>query len=122
MKDNSPSIDYSKLPTPTKTEVEIALEMLSEKYHRAFAYDEAARFISLNKMLKMWEETEKDIESGKRVTKKDIKEIQRYFKDKGAPISPERAFIEAKKVLTKNVTTEMLKITNELGFLVNKQK
>lgn len=119
MKDNSLSIDYSKLPAPTKTEAEIALEMLSEKYHRAFSYEEAARFVSLNKMLKIWEKTKKDLESGKGVTEKDTKEIQRYFKQKGAPVPPERAFIEAKKILTTNITTEMLKITSELEHLIN---
>ena len=118
MDDNSfLSIDYSKLPEPTKAEVEVAIEKLSEKFHRAFTYEDASRFLTLSKALAMWEEIYKDFEEGSQVDKKHAKMVKKYFKKNGEDISLKRASIEAEKGLITNITLEMLKITDELKAL-----
>lgn len=117
MNDHLLSIDYSKLPKPTETEVEIAIEKLSEKFRRAFTYEDASRFLTLSKALAMWEEIYKDIEEGGKIDKKHAKMVQKYFKKNGEDISLKRAYIEAEKGLITNITLEMLKITDELKVL-----
>lgn len=122
MNDNLLSIDYSKLPEPTKAEVEIAIEKLSEKYRRAFTYEAASRFITLNRALEMWEKIDKDIEEGGQIDKRHAKMVQKYFKKNGEDISLKRAYIEAEKSLITNIASEMLKITDELKVLTEGYK
>ena len=122
MKDSATPIGYTELPAPSKAEVEIAIEKLSEKYHSAISYDDATKFVTLSKTLEMWREIEKDIEDGKAITKKDAKVVQRYFKVKGEPVSLERASIETEKGLITNITAEVMRLTNELEALVNKYR
>jgi len=122
MNDSFLSIDYSKLPKPTETEVEIAIEKLSEKYHRAFTYEDASRFMTLSKALQMWEEIYQDFEQGKQIDKKHVKMVKKYFKKNGEDISLKRAYIETEKGLFANITLEMLKITDELKVLTEGHK
>ena len=122
MNDHLLSMDYSDLPEPTKVEVEVAIEKLSERYHRAFTYEDASRFITLSKALKIWEEIYQDIEEGGKIDKKHAKMVQKYFKKDGKKISLEMAYIEAEKGLITHITLEMLKITDELKVLTEGHK
>ena len=122
MNDHLLSMDYSDLPKPTKVEIEVAIEKLSERYHRAFTYEDASRFITLSKALKMWKEIDKDIEEGGQIDKKHAKMVQKYFKKDGKKISLEMAYIEAEKGLITHITLEMLKITDELKVLTEGYK
>jgi len=119
MRDKLPQTGYTKLPEPTKIEVEVALEMLSEKYHNAFSYDDAAKFLTLSKELQMWQEIEKGVDAGKQITKKDAKMTQQIYKQMGEKISLERANLEAKKGTIIAIAREVLRITSELEDLVN---
>ena len=122
MKDKLSQSGYAKLPEPTRAEVEMAIEKLSENYHQAFSYDDAARFITLNKELEIWKEIESDIDADNKVTKKDAKKTQLIYKQKGENISLERAYLEAEKGLVTVIMTEMLHINSELEALINRHK
>ena len=122
MNDNLLSIDYSKLPEPSKTEVEIAIEKLTEKYRRTFNYEDAAKFIKLNKALGMWEKINADLEAGGEISTEDAQMIQQYFKENGEDISLDRAYLEAEKSLITHIASEILKITDEIKKLTEGYK
>jgi len=119
MKYNLPQTGYTRLPEPTKAEVEMAIQKLSEKYHNAFSYDDAARFITLSRELKIWQEIEKDVDSDANITKEDAEKTQLIHKQKGENISLKRAYLEAEKGLVTVIATEMMRVTNELEALIN---
>jgi len=122
MSNNLPSIDYTKLPEPSRAEVEVAIEKLTEKYRRTFNYEDAAKFIKLHKALEMWEKIDADMEASGEITAEDAQLIQQYFKDNGEDISLKRAYLEAEKGLITHIATEMLKITDEIKKLTEDYK
>jgi hypothetical protein len=110
--------EFAKVPEPSKLEVEIAIEKLSEAYHRTFTYDDASRFITLNRELKIWQSMEKDLDEGKAVTRKDVINTQKIYKESGERLSKDQAMIKAKKGLLLNIAKNVLRITNELEELL----
>lgn len=114
MEDN---LEFAKVPEPSKLEVEIAIEKLSEKFHRAFTYDDAAKFVTLNRELKIWKAME---DESKILAKKNARKTQKIFKEKDEKISHKRAALEMEKGLIVLIAPNVLRITKEIEDLVGK--
>jgi uncharacterized NAD(P)/FAD-binding protein YdhS len=109
----------AKVPEPSKLEVEIAIEKLSERFHRAFTYDDAAKFVTLNKELEIWRAME---DESKNLAKKNVRKTQKIYKEKNEKISRERAALEMEKGLIVLIAPNVLRITKELEDLVGKYR
>jgi hypothetical protein len=113
MEDN---IELPTIPEPTREEVEMTIETLSEKYHRTFTYDDAAKFLKLTYELNIWQNMEKDAKSEAVKSAKSTQKLYKAAKDE--KVSRKRAELEAEKSIILAIAKNALRIDQEIKELL----
>lgn len=110
-----------KIAEPTEKEIEETIEKVKSKYNIVLQRADAAKFAKLTEELGWWLTIEKNAEKPEVITDEMAKELQiSIMKAKGANISLDEAYRQARKSLSFTIPIEKERIAKEMRSIIRK--